>query len=186
MNCPKCNNEAIENQAMGESFWYCRTCKDEVQITHDNSLNNDVRLDNIKDSLENHPIDTIKYPFDLSRVIRFEDIYVHPKEEKPQGIDSEAAIRCKLELDRDRWQHEAMRAFKAIYSQPEEKEESTDAWLNEEGLGDIIQVDRTNCTMTIKVRNMAEVKHEPGEVLQFRHMTKFMKEKKDDSNGNLT
>lgn len=30
MKCPKCSNEAVENQALGKTFHYCRTCKDEV------------------------------------------------------------------------------------------------------------------------------------------------------------
>lgn len=30
MICSKCNTEAIENQAGGKIFHYCRTCKDEV------------------------------------------------------------------------------------------------------------------------------------------------------------
>lgn len=28
--CPKCNGEAVWNQALGKDFWYCRTCKEEI------------------------------------------------------------------------------------------------------------------------------------------------------------
>lgn len=34
MNCPKCKSQAIENQAGGKPFWYCRTCKDEVPVAY--------------------------------------------------------------------------------------------------------------------------------------------------------
>lgn len=30
MICNTCNNEGIENQAGGNKFWYCKTCKDEI------------------------------------------------------------------------------------------------------------------------------------------------------------
>ena len=30
MICGKCNTKGIENQAGGNSFWYCRGCKDEI------------------------------------------------------------------------------------------------------------------------------------------------------------
>jgi hypothetical protein len=30
MICTKCHSDGIENQALGKTFWYCRTCKDEI------------------------------------------------------------------------------------------------------------------------------------------------------------
>lgn len=30
MICTKCSNPGVENQAGGKTFWYCRTCKDEI------------------------------------------------------------------------------------------------------------------------------------------------------------
>jgi len=30
MKCPQCNNEAVENTANHKTFFYCRTCKTEV------------------------------------------------------------------------------------------------------------------------------------------------------------
>lgn len=30
MICSKCNNQGVENHALGKPFWYCRTCKDEI------------------------------------------------------------------------------------------------------------------------------------------------------------
>jgi len=30
MICPKCNTQAVENEALHKKFWYCRKCKDEV------------------------------------------------------------------------------------------------------------------------------------------------------------
>lgn len=30
MICHKCNNQGVENEALGKKFWYCRTCKDEI------------------------------------------------------------------------------------------------------------------------------------------------------------
>lgn len=30
MICNTCNNKGIENQAGGNKFWYCKTCKDEI------------------------------------------------------------------------------------------------------------------------------------------------------------
>ncbi len=30
MICGKCNTQGVENQAGGSSFWYCRSCKDEI------------------------------------------------------------------------------------------------------------------------------------------------------------
>lgn len=32
MICPKCSNAGVENQALGKTFYYCRTCKDEIGL----------------------------------------------------------------------------------------------------------------------------------------------------------
>jgi len=34
VECNKCSNQAVENFAGGNQFWYCRHCKDEV-VVHD-------------------------------------------------------------------------------------------------------------------------------------------------------
>lgn len=32
MICTKCNNDGVESQALGKTFYYCRTCKEEIQL----------------------------------------------------------------------------------------------------------------------------------------------------------
>ena len=32
MICNKCNDEGILNSALGQEFYYCRTCKEEIQL----------------------------------------------------------------------------------------------------------------------------------------------------------
>jgi hypothetical protein len=32
MICTKCNSKGVENQALGKTFYYCRSCKDEISL----------------------------------------------------------------------------------------------------------------------------------------------------------
>jgi hypothetical protein len=32
MICPKCNEAGVYNEVLGQGFYYCRTCKDEIQL----------------------------------------------------------------------------------------------------------------------------------------------------------
>jgi len=43
MKCTTCSNEAIINQALGKSFYYCRTCKVEV-VTKRHELEGSIDL----------------------------------------------------------------------------------------------------------------------------------------------
>jgi len=32
MKCPKCQNAGVQNECLGKSYWYCRTCQDEIIV----------------------------------------------------------------------------------------------------------------------------------------------------------
>lgn len=36
MICQKCNNQGILNTVLGRDFYYCRTCKEEINLSENN------------------------------------------------------------------------------------------------------------------------------------------------------
>lgn len=32
MICSKCKSDGVKNQALGKDFYYCRTCKEEIEM----------------------------------------------------------------------------------------------------------------------------------------------------------
>lgn len=48
MLCTKCNSEAVENHALGNKFWYCRTCKEEISTKAGNMTLSEQEMDDIQ------------------------------------------------------------------------------------------------------------------------------------------
>ncbi len=79
MICTVCNTKAIKNVALNKEFYYCQTCK--VEVT---------KLDGTLSLSEQEMDDLQKQVADLWRAMSSTGGLL--KEEKPQGIMSEAAF----------------------------------------------------------------------------------------------